>query len=85
MVDLIRALQAAEIDVYIVTASCESVVAGLIAALQLPLAPTHVFGLRPSEPAAVYPLTYRAGKVRVIQEHLPHRTYFGGGRRQYRL
>ncbi len=71
MIDLIRALQAAEVDVYIVTASCETVVAGLIAALQLPVAPTHVFGMRPSVQPETYPLTYRAGKVRVIKEYLP--------------
>lgn len=71
IMDLMAALRDAGVDVYVVTASCESIVRALVQTLAFPVEPERVLGLRPNSDPATYPVTYRAGKVRVIQEHLP--------------
>jgi hypothetical protein len=77
--DLMRALEGAGIAVYVVTASLEDVVRGAAATWAAPVASERIFGMRLAtrsprlapEPAPDYPVTYRAGKVEVIQRFLP--------------
>lgn len=80
LVDLMRAASKAGVEVFVITASLEYVVEGAAQALGYPVDEAHVFGMRP-KPAedgtltifmdAAFPITYRAGKVAVIMQHLP--------------
>jgi len=80
MLDLIKAAQRAGVEVFVVTASLEYVVEGAAKALAYPVDEAHVMGMRPRLDAdgrltihmdERVPMTYREGKVAVIERLLP--------------
>lgn len=77
MTSLIKELGAAGVEVWIVTASPQAVVRGVSTGLGVP--PERVLGVRTEETGGrltrtlVPPVTYRQGKVEVIQRHIGRR------------
>lgn len=79
--ELMEALQAAKVDIYVVSASLQAVVEGAVRYLQFPVPAENVFGMRVEEAGGAlthrrmdpeqYPVTYRAGKVELINKFLP--------------
>lgn len=77
MRELMAALERAGVRVHVVSASQEQLVAGALEALDYPVPPERVFGMRLQEEGgklqprsvepASYPLTYREGKREVIE------------------
>lgn len=82
MMELMEALEAVGVEVFVVTASLEQIVEGAAAELGYPVGEEDIFGMRLTPDAegvltremlAGYPITYRPGKVEVIEQHLPGR------------
>jgi phosphoserine phosphatase len=73
MLQLITALSLAGAKVAVVSASFEPIVRGIQPLLHTGLPPGSVFGMRqpgPTGEPVPYPVTYRSGKVEVIQRYL---------------
>jgi len=80
MQDLFGALLDAGVEVHVVSASQQQVVEGAVAALGYPSERMSVWGMRLAEeggrllprllPAGEYPATWRAGKRRLIEQHI---------------
>lgn len=78
--DLMTALQARGVQTVLISASCELLVRGVVAALGLPVAPDAIYGMRLAtadgllQPQLLhrgsYPHTYREGKLQIIRDHL---------------
>lgn len=79
MIDLVRALTAAGVECYVVSASAEPIVEATAAHLGYPFDPARVFGIRVAQDeqgrlttrdVEGYPLTWRQGKVDLIRQEL---------------
>ncbi|MEZ4270290.1 MAG: HAD family hydrolase [Myxococcota bacterium] len=90
MRQLIVAMQAARVEVYIVSASQENIIEGAVEALHYPIARDHIFGMRLAEDAHGrylsepstrdgYPVTYGQGKVDVIHRYCAGEPLFVAG------
>ena len=75
---LMAAMQRRNVTPWVVSASDQRLVRAAAAALNYPLAPAHILGIRPGG-RHLAPITYRSGKVAAIAAHLPQPPLFVAG------